>query len=248
MRSRVSRIGASLGDMTHPDPAAWEWGCSCVGQNSPTKPSPKSPPIAGQKRHGGVRSRTPVLAGCAAWLGGQGECGAGAICAVLGGLWGGRRGKSFPGLADFMVVATEFIEEVDVEFDVWLASQAGAELPLVEPLAAKVEPVSRRCGRSSESQSPTRTESEPEPDLPPVEPSPLASFASFGQETAPGRVVARSDSGRRLDAHLLTVVAVAGALPRSGFQFRVAYGVRDGGDRAHRCGDCPWRSDDEGQR
>ena len=37
-----------------------------------------------QKRHGGVRSRTPVLAGCAAWLGGQGECGAGAIFASSG--------------------------------------------------------------------------------------------------------------------------------------------------------------------
>ena len=39
------------------------------------------------------------------------------------------------------------------------------------------------------------------------------SFDSFGQKITPARVASRSDSGRRLDTHLLTILAVALALP-----------------------------------
>ena len=96
--------------------------------------------------------------------------------------------KSFARHADSMVVTIEFTEEVDAEFAGWLAARAGAEVPLVEPRAPKIE--------------------SPEPTLS-SKPSP---FASFGQEAAPEGVAARSDSGRWLDTHLLTILAVAAAL------------------------------------
>ncbi len=87
-----------------------------------------------------------------------------------------------------MVVTVEFTEEVDAEFARWMAARAGAEVPPVVPRA------------------PTIASPEPTPSS---KPSP---FASFGEEAAPVGVAARSDSGRWLDTHLLTILAAAAAL------------------------------------
>ena len=113
------------------------------------------------------------------------------------------------------VVATEITEGIDGEFEGRLAESPAPELPPVDlfadrhsPSAPAVPPVDR---------SGQFVPSEAEPERVPAESAAATSaFDAFpvGPYGAPtARNAARGDSGRWLDAHLLTVLAVAGALP-----------------------------------
>jgi hypothetical protein len=91
-------------------------------------------------------------------------------------------------------VTDQLVEEVD-EFDGWRA-----------PPPESPEP--SRWSRLWASIRRTQPEPEPAPQS-----EEAAPYAAFVREIAPTRTTARSDSGRRLDAHLLTILATAGAFP-----------------------------------
>jgi hypothetical protein len=83
-------------------------------------------------------------------------------------------------------VQPELREEVDLGFDDWVAANAATQgSPVAPPTPASETPAPPTAGP----------------------------FAAYQQSLTPPRRAARSDSGRWLDLHLLTVLATAGALP-----------------------------------
>ena len=108
-----------------------------------------------------------------------------------------------------MVVATKSTEERDAEFASWSAPQAGAAVGLVDQPASEAKSAGPRLWTKVRARA-RRTSAAP--DVPPP-PSKPASVAPFGQKTTPVAAAPRSDSGRRLEAHFLTLLAAALALP-----------------------------------
>ncbi len=98
----------------------------------------------------------------------------------------------------------EIVEEVDAEFDNWLASHPDDQATPGPASAGAGRRRPRLGGRSRNS------DASPEPEAPPAAPSPLAEYE---HQLKTAHVIRRSDSGRWLDLHLLTILAAAGALP-----------------------------------